>query len=70
MDKLKLDNTLLIRLTKGQKIIYDAFYKAMKNGQYEVILPTAINRDNIIYYLYDAYLILNIKKSCKETKFY
>lgn len=51
MDKHKLDNTLLIRLTKGQKNIYDAFYKAMKNGQYEVILPTAINRDNIIYYL-------------------
>lgn len=51
MDKLKHVNNPLITLTKGQRVIYDLLFDAMQNGKQDVILPTIVNSDNIIYYI-------------------
>lgn len=51
MDKRKYINEPLIFLTAGQRKIYDLFFSAMKNGEYQVELPRRINSNNIIYYI-------------------
>ena len=51
MDKLDKDFSPLITLTKGQRVIYNLFLDAMQRGKNDVILPTVVNSNNIIYYI-------------------
>lgn len=51
MDKLNNDNTTIITLTKGQRVIFNLFLSAMKKGESKVVLPTRINSNSIIYFI-------------------